>query len=99
MAKTRGGLGRGLGSLLGDIPEGIVKQEPSTTPPAPIEKEEAASEPVEEKIPAPEPEPAEDDYPIAEENVTIKGVVERVVAPPTTLVVEEENETVEEVPE
>ena len=95
MAKTRSGLGRGLGSLLGDVPEGVVRQDPIPAPPAPTEQVE--------KAPAEEPEqPAEEIveeeiYSNKEDNVTIKGVVERVVAPPTTLVKEEDEK--QEAPE
>ena len=42
MAKTRSGLGRGLGSLLGDVPEGVVRQDPIPAPPAPTEQVEKA---------------------------------------------------------
>ena len=97
MAKSRSGLGRGLGSLLGDIPEGIVQQEPVSTPPAPVVKEEPAPEPLKEE--KPKEEPVDEGYPITEDNVTIKGVVERVVAPPTTLAVEEKAVSTEEEPE
>ena len=94
MAKTRSGLGRGLGSLLGDIPEGIVKQEPVPAPPAPAEKEEKAPEPEIEK-PVQEEE-VEELYSNKEDNVTIVGVVERVVTPPTTLAKEEGEKQEEE---
>lgn len=99
MAKARSGLGRGLGSLLGDIPDGIIKQEPVSAPPAPVMKEEKASEPKDVE-PMTEEEASEELYSNKEDNVTIVGVVERVVAPPTTLAVEEveeeEDEPVEE---
>lgn len=107
MAKTRSGLGRGLGSLLGDIPDDIVRQEPVPAPPAPKPVEEAAPEPKEEPpapsaavedVPPAEPQPIEEIYSNAEDNVTIKGVVERVVAPPTTLVVEEPAASVDDTP-
>jgi len=72
VAKTRGGLGRGLGSLLGDAPEEATIQhspEPSAPAPAP---------------PAPNPvkvNNTEELYSNKEDNITIKGVVERVVEP------------------
>lgn len=98
MAKTRSGLGRGLGSLLGDIPDGIVKTEPVSAPPASAAKEPAPEPEVKEPV---EEEAHEELYSNKEDNVTIVGVVERVVAPPTTLMTEEiveEEEKQEEAP-
>ena len=71
MAKTRSGLGRGLGSLLGDAPDELVSKKPEVAPP-----------PEEE----PRPEPAqtveqEEIYANNEDHVVIKGVRERVVIP------------------
>lgn len=99
MAKTRSGLGRGLGSLLSSGADGTLPQEqaspvervvvePKETapqkPPAPPKKE------VEKK---PEPEPSkeeakvektkEDVYSSKEDNITIKSVTERSVASAT----------------
>lgn len=96
MAKTRSGLGRGLGSLLGDAPDEAVRQEQPPAPPAP-EKPAA----VEEVQPKAEEKPAEEkndeDYYVGtEDHVTIKGVVERVVEPPTTLATEVEEPKQEE---
>lgn len=89
MAKTRSGLGRGLGSLLGDAPEEAVKQEKPAVQdveqtPEPAEGENAPTttliEPLDGEM-----------YSNKEDHVVIKGVVERVVDPPTTLVKEEED--------
>ena len=72
MAKTRGGLGRGLGSLLGDAPEEATIQhssEPSAPAPAPPAPNQVKVNNTEEL------------YSNKEDNITIKGVVERVVEP------------------
>ena len=72
MAKTRGGLGRGLGSLLGDAPEeAMIQQSPEPSAPVPAP-------------PAPNPvkvNNTEELYSNKEDNITIKCVVERVVEP------------------
>ena len=89
MAKTRTGLGRGLGSLLGDAPEEIVMQEnvqptakpgPAVpVPPTPAQvKENTEERPVQREAQAIE----EEFYSNNEDNVTIKGVVERIVEKP-----------------
>lgn len=102
MAKARGGLGRGLGSLLGEAPEETAKQE-HQVPPAPakpVEQPVAAapaqsaeqSAAPEAAEPATQEQPAETElYTNKEDHVTIKGVVERIVEPaaPTTVVAEE----------
>ena len=84
MAKTRGGLGRGLGSLLGGGPEGGFPQHPA--PPAPTvssDNQEAPVEKEEEQVEQPaEIVQAEDLNITTEENVTIKRVVERQASTP-----------------
>ena len=96
MAKTRSGLGRGLGSLLGGGPDGTLPQEsPSKVERvvvnAPKEEEKSKPETIkEEKKPEPETKKEElkkevqankqgDVYTNKEDNITIKGVVEREV--------------------
>lgn len=73
MAKARGGLGRGLGSLLGGATEGSFSVDPALSmPDAPAAKTQ--EEPVEET----QVEVVEDNLNLTpEENVTIKRVVER----------------------
>lgn len=95
MAKAKkGGLGRGLNSLLGGEPESSLPQEKAS----PVERIEVEAEPkpkkeinktpgqepkMEKEAPAPkaEPEPVEED--VSEDNVTIKGVVSRPADPDT----------------
>lgn len=91
MAKTRSGLGRGLNSLLGDVPEGVLAQPPAPAPPAPVQ--DNVVEPANETVS--EPVEKEEIYSNKEDHITIKGVVERVVAQPTT---QEEGEIEEEEP-
>ena len=82
MAKTRTGLGRGLGSLLGDAPEEVVRQEKTAVQPA----DQVSSVPAEEEASAEETQPAESEgtelYTGGDDHVVIKGVVERVVDAP-----------------
>ena len=78
MAKTRSGLGRGLNSLLGDISEVSSIEEKAPAPPAPsVQQNNNPSTSV--VMPVVE---GEELYSNKEDNVTIKGVVERVVVPP-----------------
>ena len=91
MAKTRSGLGRGLGSLLGDAPEEAVRQEQAPVPPAPEQPAEQADQAVE-----PSEQPAEEIYTNKEDHVTIKGVVERVVEAPATIATKEDAKAVEQ---
>ena len=89
MAKTRSGLGRGLGSLLGDAPEEAVKQEKPAE--QVVEKEpEPPAAPVEEVAVKQADTGDEELYSNKEDHVVIKGVVERIVDPPTRLVTEED---------
>ncbi len=89
MAKTRSGLGRGLGSLLGEAPEELTKQEQPSVQPA-VPQAPVAPQPVtEEKTEVIEKATSNENkdeelYSNKEDNVTIKGVVERVVAQPVT---------------
>ncbi len=82
MAKARSGLGRGLGSLLGEAPEEAAGQTQVSANHAP------AKQPAPPKAPAPVSEIASEEaegeeiYSNKEDNVTIKGVVERVVEKP-----------------
>lgn len=78
MAKTRSGLGRGLNSLLGDAPEVPIVQEEATAPPAPVSQQQSDSS-ASGGLNVPE---GEELYSNKEDNVTIKGVVERVVSAP-----------------
>ena len=74
MAKTRSGLGRGLGSLLGGGPEGGLPDPPA--PPAiPEEKKEEESAEIDQKETV--DESSEELNINTEDNVTIKRVVER----------------------
>ena len=94
MAKTRSGLGRGLGSLLGEIPDEIIAPAPekpvqeaqegtASKKEEPLAGDNATQSGAEQKeIPAPDPQPQEELYSNKEDNITIKGVVERVVTPP-----------------
>lgn len=82
MAKTRSGLGRGLGSLLGDMPEEIMSSESTETMES---KEEQDDQEEGTEIASSEEVIEEDLYSNKEDNITIKGVRERVVDPPTTL--------------
>lgn len=93
MAKARGGLGRGLGSLLGGAPEGNMSANAApSTPEAPVVKEQ------EEHAEDTQVEIVEDDLNLTpEENVTIKRVVERKA--PQTPVVSQQKEVVEEQPD
>ena len=94
MAKTRSGLGRGLGSLLGGGADGTLPQEKAS----PVERvivESEKEEPEKEIPPAPvvekkEEKPAEEKkeesaqtevYSNKEDNITIKSVTERRVQP------------------
>ena len=89
MAKTRSGLGRGLGSLLGDAPEEAVKQEKPAE--QVVEKEpEPPAAPIEEVAVTQADTGDEELYSNKEDHVVIKGVVERIVDPPTRLVTEED---------
>ena len=89
MAKTRSGLGRGLGSLLGDAPEEAVKQEKPAE--QVVEKEpEPPAAPIEEVAVKQADTGDEELYSNKEDHVVIKGVVERIVDPPTRLVTEED---------
>jgi len=89
VAKTRSGLGRGLGSLLGDAPEEAVKQEKPAE--QVVEKEpEPPAAPVEEVTAQQADTGDEELYSNKEDHVVIKGVVERIVDPPTRLVTEED---------
>ena len=89
MAKTRSGLGRGLGSLLGDAPEEAVKQEKPAE--QIVEKEpEPPAAPIEEVAVKQADTGDEELYSNKEDHVVIKGVVERIVDPPTRLVTEED---------
>ena len=84
MAKTRSGLGRGLESLLGEIPgetalEGVSAAPVQVKPEQGDAKEDIPSEP------ASQPEQEEQSlYSNKEDNITIKSVVERVVEHPVT---------------
>lgn len=90
MAKSRSGLGRGLGSLLGDAPEEIVMPDSTpapvtTTPAVPVPPATPAStqDNQEEKPIHREEQIIEEEfYSSNEDNVTIKGVVERIVEKP-----------------
>ena len=89
MAKTRSGLGRGLGSLLGDAPEEAVKQEKPAE--QVVEKEpKPPAAPIEEVAVKQADTGDEELYSNKEDHVVIKGVVERIVDPPTRLVTEED---------
>ena len=93
MAKTRSGLGRGLNSLLGDAPEEALAKEVVPAPPAPkpqIDGNSTSANTVDGE--------QQEIYSNKEDNVTIKGVVERVVTPPTTLAREEEQQVKEKQP-
>lgn len=91
MAKTRSGLGRGLNSLLSGAPEEAISQTQAVqadqamehaaerVQEAPAKKEEAIDEFQELKS------TDEEIYSNKEDNVTIKGVVERVVQPPSSV--------------
>lgn len=74
MAKTRSGLGRGLGSLLGDAPDEAQAQKQVP--------DETAADNVAEQMANSAEEADEELYANADDNVTIKGVVERVVDNP-----------------
>lgn len=94
MAKARGGLGRGLGSLLGGATEGSFSVDPAPSiPDVPAAKEQ--DEPVVED----QVEVVEDNLNLTpEENVTIKRVVER-KAPQTPFVPKPKEVVVEEKPD
>ena len=94
MAKQRGGLGRGLSSLLG-VMDGTVSQEPA--PPVPEKDEKPAAEPAAEESsssiedvqseeispvePSDSTEEKSEPIVIPEDNSVIKGVIEREVEP------------------
>lgn len=88
MAKTRSGLGRGLGSLLGEMSDDTFKQ--SQVPPAPAPPQSQPIEQPQNKEVKNEQPVEEEIYSNKEDNVTIKGVVERIVEPPTTLISEQQ---------
>lgn len=81
MAKARGGLGRGLGSLLGGVSEGGMNANPVPSIQENPVVEEQDQNPVASNVEEPEEEivkVVEDDLNLTpEENVTIKRVVER----------------------
>lgn len=85
MAKTRSGLGRGLDSLLGDAPEGFAPQPPAPAPSQPAQEEQAQESNPASSTVSEEAGDQGDLYSNKEDHITIKGVVERVVTPPTTL--------------
>ena len=78
MAKTRSGLGRGLGSLLGETPSESALHIP--TSPAPQPQPKNIEPPAPTTLATEQQE--EDLYSINEDNITIKEVVERVVERP-----------------
>lgn len=90
MAKTRSGLGRGLNSLLGDVPEGVLSKPPAPAPPAPEQVKESGV--VQEELS--EQAPEEEIYSNKEDHITIKGVVERVVTQPIEQPAEEISEEI-----
>lgn len=83
MAKARGGLGRGLGSLLGGEPEGTIAESSVTpaVPAAPVKAEPSAAG-SEVDATGEEAHVEEDLNLTTEENVTIKRVVERAPSAP-----------------
>lgn len=92
MAKTRSGLGRGLDSLLGDAPEEAVKQDKLPVRPAVPQPKPAVGETLSEEGKKEPEEETTEIYANSEDNIVIKGVVERVVSTP---VVSEEEKKVE----
>lgn len=86
MAKQRSGLGRGLGSLLGAEPEGSLSQDtamPIARPAEPaVPKPPEAPRNVDASKSNDESPAGETIYSSKEDNITIKGVVEREVARP-----------------
>lgn len=110
MAKTRGGLGRGLGSLLGDAPEELTRSEQKPVEDAVEEAVSPVSAPIAPATPE-TPTPADEKEEVKtveeveggegeekelftnrEDNVVIKGVVERVVEKPSDSMKEESGE-------
>lgn len=95
MAKTRSGLGRGLGSLLGETPSESALHIPTSPASQP------QSQPKNTEPPAPTTlvteKQEEELYSINEENVTIKEVVERVVEKPVEEPAEKPAEPIAEV--
>ena len=86
MAKTRSGLGRGLGSLLGETPSESALNIPLAPTPKPQQEEKKPAPPAPTVLVKPEEaheeELSEDIYSNKEDNVTIKEVIERVVETP-----------------
>lgn len=89
MAKQKGGLGRGLDSLLGSVPEETGASKPHSAP----EPMREVNKPVQEKkLPikqsqvdeAPKPLTTNEPYDIKEDNLTIKSVTQREVVPTQT---------------
>ena len=93
MVKARSGLGRGLGSLLGETPVDSIIKEKETVEEKAGERPKENAKPA--SVPAAPSKPVEKEelYSNKEDNITIKSVVERVVetpAPPTVLIPEKE---------
>lgn len=77
MAKQKGGLGRGLDSLLGSVPRETTPVEHQETQAAPVDTKPVHADAVEEK-PLPVKQASGDEaIEISEDNLTIKGVTQR----------------------